>query len=146
VACDRISPSLPTVLLSLKDPEAFPVGLHCLLELYDCPVRLLDDVDFIQKVLQQGAERARSTLIQQITHQFHPQGVTALALLAESHISIHTWTEVGYAAMDVFTCGRDVRPEEACKYFVQVFEAKHHVLIQVPRQGPRRTAGGRADV
>ena len=79
------------------------VGKHCILELYDCDPSRLDDEAFIRTTITSAAKGAGATLLNLITHQFQPQGVTGLALLAESHISIHTWPESGYAAVDVFT-------------------------------------------
>ena len=90
------------------------VGKHCILELYDCDTSKLDDEIFIRSAMTHAAERAGATLLNLITHQFEPQGITGLALLAESHISIHTWPEAGYAAVDVFTCGDHTMPEKAC--------------------------------
>ena len=58
---------------------------------------------------------AKQRSMHKIHHRFEPQGVTGLALLAESHISIHTWPESGYAAVDVFTCGDHTMPENACQ-------------------------------
>ena len=74
-----------------------------------------------------------STLLQLVSHQFEPQGVTALALLAESHMSIHTWPENGYAAIDVFTCGRTATPEAACAFLVEQFGAARHRLKVLSR-------------
>ncbi len=110
-----------------------PVGSHCILELYNCPTDLLNNLVFIRHSLQEAAKRAKSTLLKEITHQFHPYGVTALALLAESHISIHTWPETGYVAVDIFTCGQHTEPEAACKFLLQVFQAGDHVLLHFPR-------------
>ena len=76
------------------------VGKHCILELYDCDPSRLDDEAFIRTTITSAAKGAGATLLNLITHQFQPQGVTGLALLAESHISIHTWPESGYAAVD----------------------------------------------
>jgi S-adenosylmethionine decarboxylase len=115
-----------------QDPEV-PVGTHCMLELYGCPVELLNDVEFIKQTLVDAAEIARSTLLERITHQFHPQGVTALALLAESHISIHTWPENGYIAADVFTCGEHTTPVEACEFIARAFKSSKHLLMKLPR-------------
>ena len=67
------------------------VGVHFILELFECPPEKLDDVAFVEDALSRAAEIARSTLLNEVSHRFHPQGVTALALLAESHISVHTW-------------------------------------------------------
>ena len=121
---------------SLLNSTLNSVGRHCILEIYDCPGALLDDQSFVQQTLRQAADIARSTLLGEISHKFEPQGVTALVLLAESHISIHTWPEAGYAAVDVFTCGEHTLPEEACRFIVQRLEAKRHELSTVPRSGP----------
>jgi S-adenosylmethionine decarboxylase len=117
-----------------RDRLLLPVGIHCILELYGCPATLLNDAAFIQQTLREGAEWAESTLIDEVAHQFHPHGVTALALLAESHISIHTWPETGYAAADIFTCGAHTKPEKACQYFVKMFQADQHLLLKLPRR------------
>ncbi|MFM9089520.1 MAG: adenosylmethionine decarboxylase, partial [Cyanobium sp.] len=90
------------------------VGKHCILELYNCESSKLDDEAFLRDTITSAAKRAGATLLHLITHRFDPQGVTGLALLAESHISIHTWPEYGYAAVDVFTCGDHTMPERAC--------------------------------
>ena len=76
------------------------VGKHCILELYDCDKNRLDDEAFLRDTITIAASRAGATLLNLITHRFEPQGVTGLALLAESHISIHTWPENGYAAVE----------------------------------------------
>ena len=110
-----------------------PVGTHCILELYECPTDLLNNLVFIRDSLQEAAKRAKSTLLKEITHQFHPYGVTALALLAESHISIHTWPEMGYIAVDIFTCGQHTEPEKACKFLLEAFQASNHVILNFPR-------------
>jgi S-adenosylmethionine decarboxylase len=89
---------------------------------------LLNDPDFVQRSLRDAARVCESTLIEEVIHQFHPQGVTALALLAESHISIHTWPELGYAAIDIFTCGAETQPEKGCEYLIRVFQSTSHCL------------------
>jgi S-adenosylmethionine decarboxylase len=120
----------------LGDKPLAPVGTHCILELYDCPSKLLNDASYIQASLQEAAKQAESTLLREVLHQFDPQGVTALALLAESHISIHTWPEKGYAAVDVFTCGQHTKPEQACYYLIQVLKAEQHSLCTLQRHTP----------
>lgn len=119
---------------SIYSPE-IPVGVHCILELYECPVEILNDLNFIKQALQEAALQAESTLLKQIEFQFQPQGVTALALLAESHISIHTWPENGYLAADVFTCGEHSKPVEACKYLIDAFKSGNHVFMKLSRGG-----------
>lgn len=116
-----------------NDTPLVPVGSHCILELYECTKDLLNDVGFITEALEEGVKEADSTLLKELTYQFEPYGVTALALLAESHVSLHTWPEIGYVAVDMFTCGEHAEPEKACKYLVKAFQAKNHVLLKIPR-------------
>ncbi len=111
------------------------VGAHYVLELYDCPPALLNDLEFVKETLRKAAESAETTLLKEVSHKFHPQGVTALALLAESHISVHTWPELGYAAADAFTCGDRADPRKACEFFVTAFQPKTYNMRRIAR-GP----------
>ena len=112
------------------------IGRHCILELYQCDHAKLNDEAFIRTTITSSAKVAGATLINLVTHSFKPQGVTGLALLAESHISIHTWPEIGYAAIDVFTCGDHTMPEKACKLFFKDFLAKNFSFKNIAREIP----------
>ena len=116
------------------------IGKHCILELYDCNHERLDDEAFIRGAITDAAKRAGATLLHLVTHHFEPQGVTGLALLAESHISIHTWPESGYAAVDVFTCGDHTMPERACQVLIEALEAGNHKLTSFRRETPTAIA------
>lgn len=116
------------------------VGKHCILELYGCDQSKLNDEAFIRSTITTAAQRAGATLLNLITHRFEPQGVTGLALLAESHISIHTWPESGYAAIDVFTCGDHTMPESACEILRKELAAEHHSLRSFRRDTPAAIA------
>ena len=118
------------------------VGKHCILELYECDPSRLDDESFLRTTITTAAKRAGATLLNLITHRFEPQGVTGLALLAESHISIHTWPESGYAAVDVFTCGDHTMPEQACAVLCEALLAKRHALKSFLRETPAEIATG----
>ncbi len=111
------------------------VGAHYVLELYDCPVALLNDLDFVKEAIRKAAESAATTLLKEVSHKFHPHGVTALALLAESHISVHTWPEMRYAAADAFTCGDRADPKKACEFFVGAFQPGSYRMRKIVR-GP----------
>ena len=112
------------------------VGRHCIAELYDgCPEKLNSE-SFIRAVLTEAAKRAGATLLSLTSHNFTPQGVTALALLSESHLSIHTWPELGYAAVDAFTCGAHTDPEIACLYLKDALVAKRSTLKMLKRAIP----------
>ena len=78
---------------------------HILFTLYDCDKDLLNDRMYIENVLYETANQCGATWLNTVSHQFTPQGVTAVTLLAESHISIHTWPEKQMAVCDIFTCG-----------------------------------------
>ena len=110
-----------------------PVGTHCILELHGCSPDLLNDVLFVRDAVEQASKQSLSTLLNLTSHQFHPQGVTAVGLLAESHLSIHTWPECGYAGIDIFTCGEAAKPQQACDYLVKRFGARRHSLRILPR-------------
>ena len=112
------------------------IGRHCILELYQCDHSRLNDEAFIRTTITSSAKIAGATLINLVTHSFKPQGVTGLALLAESHISIHTWPEIGYAAIDVFTCGDHTMPEKACNLLFKDFLAKHFSFKNIEREIP----------
>ena len=113
------------------------IGRHCILELYECNHAKLNDEAFIRTAITSSAKIARATLIHLVTHSFKPQGVTGLALLAESHISIHTWPEIGYAAIDVFTCGDHTMPDKACKLLSKDFSAKNFSFKHIAREVPQ---------
>ncbi|MFQ5502684.1 MAG: adenosylmethionine decarboxylase [Phycisphaerae bacterium] len=108
-------------------------GTHCMVELYDCPPDLLNDEIRITRAMREAVAEGLADLLGEVSHQFTPQGVTALGLLAESHISIHTWPEHGYAAADVFTCGDRAKAEVACRYLVGALQAGRHAFMKLTR-------------
>ena len=79
---------------------------------------------------------ANATVLNLISNKFEPQGVTAIALLAASHISIHTWPESNYSAVDIFTCGQNMMPELASQYLIETLMAKEHSLRVIERNPP----------
>ena len=118
------------------ESEHSPIGKHCILELYNCSSDKLNDESFLRSSITHAVQHAGATLLQLISHRFEPQGITGLALLAESHLSIHTWPESGYAAVDVFTCGDHTMPELACQDLVLALEAERHSLRSFLRETP----------
>tara|TARA_Y100000385_G_C13012001_1_gene602109 strand:+ start:670 stop:1005 length:336 start_codon:yes stop_codon:yes gene_type:complete len=101
------------------------LGKHCFAELYGCPYELLNDEKFLLAKIVDAINKTELTLLDISAHKFQPQGVTIVALLSESHISIHTWPETGSAALDVFTCGQN-NPEIAMQYMVKELKAQDH--------------------
>ena len=111
---------------------------HLLLELYKCDYEKLNDESFLRCSLNRAAKFAKATVLNLISNKFEPQGVTAIALLAESHISIHTWPESNYSAVDIFTCGRNMLPELASQYLIEALKAEEHSLRVIERNPPSK--------
>ena len=109
---------------------------HLLLELYRCDYEKLNDESFLRCTLNRAAKLAKATVLNLISNKFEPQGVTAIALLAESHISIHTWPESNYSAVDIFTCGQNMMPELASQYLIEALKAEEHYLRAIERNPP----------
>lgn len=109
------------------------IGIHCIAELYECPHDLLNDEAFVKKSLRDAVESGFASLLHEVSHKFHPQGVTALALIAESHVAIHTWPEFGYVAADAFTCGDQANAEKACEHLIKAFKAGRHSVRTITR-------------
>lgn len=80
-------------------------GRHVIMEYRGCDSAVLNDIVRIEALLLLAVQKSKATPIQSMLHPFQPQGVSGVILLQESHISIHTWPELGYAALDFYTCG-----------------------------------------
>ena len=84
------------------------LGNHLLIELYNCDRKLLNNAEKIEEYMKEAAVAAGATIVSSHTNLFNPHGVSGVVIIAESHITIHTWPEHGYAAVDAFTCGPEV--------------------------------------
>ena len=118
------------------DQKLIHQSKHLLLELYRCDCEKLNDESFLRCTLNKASKLANATVLNLISNKFEPQGVTAIALLAESHISIHTWPESNYSAVDIFTCGQNMMPELASQYLITSLTAKEHFLRVMERNPP----------
>ena len=119
-----------------EEQKLSPQSKHLLLELYKCDCDKLNDESFLRCILNRASKLANATVLNLISNKFEPQGVTAIALLAESHISIHTWPESNYSAVDIFTCGQNMMPELASQYLIESLMAKEHSLRVIKRNPP----------
>ncbi len=94
-------------------------GTHLIIDLWGCEG--IDDIDRIDRAMRDSVEAAGATLLHIHLHHFTPNsGVSGVAVLAESHISVHSWPECGYAAFDVFMCG-DAQPHKAVEVLKEAF-------------------------
>lgn len=109
------------------------LGRHYILELCNSNQKYLNDKEYILTSLREAIQIAKATLLEEIAIEFTPQGITAICLLSESHMSIHTWPEKKYAAVDVFTCGNHTDPSLACEFLVNAFQSKNYNLQLITR-------------
>ena len=109
------------------------LGKHLLLELKDCNKEALNDLSFLKNALLTAAHESGATVLGESFHPFHPHGVSGVVIIAESHLSIHTWPEHNYAAADIFTCGDSVQPEKAAQILIEKLGAKNHSIVEIRR-------------
>ncbi len=110
-----------------------PLGRHVLAEIYGCDFEILNDANKVERVMVNAALEAGAEIREVAFHKFSPQGVSGVVVISESHLAIHTWPELGYAAVDVFTCGEKVNPWDACNFLTEEFHAKHLTAKEMKR-------------
>ena len=109
------------------------LGIHLMLELKQCNPELLNDLSYIKHSIIQAAHDVGAHIVGESFHKFHPQGVTGVLAIAESHICIHTWPEHSYAAADIFTCGTSFDPRRAANILVERLESKESSIVEFRR-------------
>ena len=109
------------------------LGQHLLIELYGCDRRILDDLEHIRHSLLHAAELVSATVIDVVAHKFEPCGVTVVIAIMESHLSVHTWPEYGYAAVDVFTCSSEPLTSEIQDYLIGRMKATDATSVELKR-------------
>src|SRR5919197_3218916 len=109
------------------------LGRHLLLELFDCDLDAINSLEGVKQTLVEAARRAQATIVDVVFHEFNPFGISGVVVIAESHLSIHTWPEYRYAAVDIFSCGDTLKPAEAAAYLVEQFQASRASCVEVKR-------------
>ena len=109
------------------------LGSHLLVELRDCDLSVLSSLDKVRSAMVSAAEAASATIVDVSFHEFSPFGISGMVIIAESHLSIHTWPEYGYAAVDIFTCGDLLKPSEAVSYLIRQFGSKNPSVVEIKR-------------
>ena len=107
------------------------LGDHVIAEFTGCIN--LNNIDALEKLLRSAAQACGATVLSVTTHQFEPFGMTGIAVLQESHISIHTWPEYGYASIDIYTCGTHIQIDKALEILEQFFKPKLTNIITLHR-------------
>lgn len=109
------------------------LGRHLIVEFYGCNKVILNNVEKIKQHMLIAAEKTGATIVGDMFHQFTPQGASGAVILAESHLSIHTWPEYQYAAMDFFTCGDTCDPYKGFLYLKEIFGASSESIKELER-------------
>jgi S-adenosylmethionine decarboxylase len=108
------------------------VGRHVLVELFGCEASLLDEMAVVRQALLGAVGAIGATVVGEAFHRFSPQGVSGVLLIAESHLSCHTWPEAGYVAVDIYTCGV-VDPRGAVEHLRRAFRARSWLVEDIVR-------------
>jgi S-adenosylmethionine decarboxylase len=109
------------------------LGNHLLVELYNCDSDKLNDLKRVEWVLGEAVRISGATALKASFHQFEPQGVSGVIIIAESHFTIHTWPEYGYAALDIFTCGESIDSQKALDYIEKELDVKTLSVTEMKR-------------
>ena len=109
------------------------LGRHLLIELFDCDSDAINNLEAVKGALVEAAKRAHATIVDVVFHEFNPFGISGVVVIAESHLSIHTWPEYRYAAVDIFSCGDVLQPEVAACYLVEQFGAERTSVVEMQR-------------
>lgn len=109
------------------------LGTHLLLEMFGCDPNSLRDQKIVERILIESAEKSNAKIVGVFFHQFQPYGVSGAVIIEESHFTVHTWPEHGFAAVDLFFCAEDVDSEKAIEVLRRGFKAKQINVIEVKR-------------
>lgn len=115
-----------------------PLGIHLLLDVAGVPFAILDDDVLLERLLMATVDQMGATLLGLHLHRLEPQGVSGVAVIAESHLTIHTWPERGEAAIDLFTCGHPARARAALDWLRWSMGGTASRFREIPR-GARTT-------
>lgn len=107
-------------------------GIHLIADFWGG--KILEDRPKIEKILRKAARCANNTPLKFLYHRFKPQGITAILLLKESHLSLHSWPELDYLAIDIFTCGKKTKPQRALEYLKKQLQPKK-VKVKIIKRG-----------
>lgn len=106
-------------------------GVHIIAELWG--VVDIKDPEKFEKILLDAATLAKARPLKVYVHKFLPQGMTGVVVLAESHITFHTWPEMKYLALDIFTCGEQSEPYQALDHFKKILKPKNIQVVEIKR-------------
>ena len=117
------------------------LGRHLIVELYECDPKILNDLDAIRQHMLDATRATHATIVGDSFRHFQPHGVSGAVIISESHLTIHTWPEYGYAALDFFTCGENTDPWQALVHLKSALKAGNEKVIELSRGLPDARPG-----
>jgi S-adenosylmethionine decarboxylase len=109
------------------------LGHHIICEAYGCDPKIIEDCELVEAAMVEAARQAGAEIREVAFHRYSPQGISGVVVISQSHLSIHTWPEHNYAAIDVFTCGDAVDPWAACQFLLTQLGADYSATMEVVR-------------
>ncbi len=119
--------------LPYRPGEQPSLGSHLLIEMFGCRGEMLMYEQIVGKAMRDAAIESQATVVEQSFHEFKPYGVSGAVIIQESHYTIHTWPEHGYAAIDLFYCGGTVRVHRALEVLRERFQPERIKFLVVRR-------------
>ena len=115
------------------------LGRHLIAELSSCDSKILDNLELLEQYLEEAVRLSGATIVRSVFHRYNPQGVSGVVVIAESHLSVHTWPEYAYAAVDFFACGESVDPYQALNYIKNTLGSQSTQINEIKRGLPSQT-------
>jgi S-adenosylmethionine decarboxylase len=109
------------------------LGHHYIVEGSGCSAEVISRVEAVEQIMVRAAEVANVQVWAISFHRFSPNGVSGVVVISESHLSVHTWPEEGYVALDIYTCGEKAKPEAAVQHALKAFGASNMHITEVTR-------------
>lgn len=109
------------------------LGRQILVEFYDCNSDKINDVEYVESSFLEATRKSKATIISHNFHKFSPHGISGVVVIAESHVTIHSWPEYNYAAVDIFTCGDTIDPWVIQEYLKEAFDSTNISSMEMKR-------------
>lgn len=130
---NELTPASPEFAEQAFAKPAPNLGRHLLAEFFDCTPNVLNNNALVEQLMAEAAVACGATIVESCFHHFNPYGVSGVIVIAESHLTIHTWPEYGYASVDLYTCGDQCDPAVAFDYLQKAFQAGDSNYVQFAR-------------
>jgi S-adenosylmethionine decarboxylase len=109
------------------------LGYHVLLEFHGCSSHIIADSDRIEKILLEASRISKARIVKSFFHKFNPYGVSGVVVIKESHFTIHTWPEYKYAAIDFFSCTKEIELNSTIEYLKKALKPKSVSIVELKR-------------